>query len=410
MRRYTARAGFTLVELLVVIAIIGILVGLLLPAVQAAREAARRMSCSNNFKQIGLAVQNYHSAYQRLPMHYGGTTPVAPLVNGPGGVTNWWESNNFGNHELLSILVPLTPYMEQQALWESISQPFPITTPVAFTFPPMGPTPTPGTGADPARNSYDPWWTDVPAFRCPSDPGEGRPAMGRSNYGAQCGDNRSMTFGPKFPDLTTNNQIEDQNGKLNRGFFMPREFTRFRDILDGLSNTIAMGEIATDLKDGDKRTTPAITISGTIALNPNYCEENFIDPENPLFWLDPDGVISGNFPGDQPRAAGFGEGRGFRWCDARPIYHEVNCILPPNKGLCTNSFAENEAIAPPSSRHPGGCHVLMGDGAVVFITDSVESGNANAPQPGPGVESPYGLWGALGTRSGKEVVEESLNQ
>ncbi|MCS7471104.1 DUF1559 domain-containing protein [Stieleria sp. ICT_E10.1] len=410
MRRYTARAGFTLVELLVVIAIIGILVGLLLPAVQAAREAARRMSCSNNFKQIGLALHNYHSAYQRLPMHYGGTTPVAPLADGPGGVTNWWESNNFGNHELLSILVPLTPYMEQQALWESISQPFPITTPIAFIFPPMGPTPTPGNGADPARNSYDPWWTDVPAFRCPSDPGEGRPAMGRSNYGAQCGDNRSLTFGPKFPDLTVNNSIEDQNGKLNRGFFVPREFTRFRDILDGLSNTIAMGEITTDLKDGDKRTTPAITISGTIATNPSYCEENFIDPENPLFWLDPDGVLSGNFPGDQPRATVFGEGRGFRWCDARPIYHEVNCILPPNKGLCTNSFAENEAIAPPSSRHPGGCHVLMGDGAVVFTTDSVESGNANAPQPTPGVESPYGLWGALGTRSGKEVIEDSLNQ
>ena len=65
-RRWT---GFTLVELLVVIAIIGVLVGLLLPAVQAAREAARRMSCSNNFKQIGIAVHNYHAAYNQLPSH-----------------------------------------------------------------------------------------------------------------------------------------------------------------------------------------------------------------------------------------------------------------------------------------------------------------------------------------------------
>ena len=68
------RGGFTLVELLVVIAIIGVLVGLLLPAVQAAREAARRMSCSNNFKQIGLGIHNYHSAFKSLPMHGTGAT------------------------------------------------------------------------------------------------------------------------------------------------------------------------------------------------------------------------------------------------------------------------------------------------------------------------------------------------
>lgn len=109
--RSPQRSGFTLVELLVVIAIIGILVGLLLPAVQAAREAARRMSCSNNFKQIGLALHNYHSAYKNLPMNSGGT-----YENPRGG--------DFHNRFNLSWLVGILPFIEQQGLWDQISNPF----------------------------------------------------------------------------------------------------------------------------------------------------------------------------------------------------------------------------------------------------------------------------------------------
>ncbi len=114
-------------ELLVVIAIIGVLVGLLLPAVQAAREAARRMSCSNNFKQIGLGLHNYHSAYDKLPLAGAGTQPTV--------ATDAWVATATGNNLRLSMLVGTLPFIEQQALWEQISNPLVAG---ATTFPSMG--------------------------------------------------------------------------------------------------------------------------------------------------------------------------------------------------------------------------------------------------------------------------------
>ena len=227
------RQGFTLVELLVVIAIIGILVGLLLPAVQAAREAARRMSCSNNFKQIGLAFHNYHSAYKRLPMNAGGTARVS------GG-------GDDSNYHWLSWAIGALPFIEQQALWEQISNPHDFNR-NGDSRTQNGQRPWPAMGPNPWHQNYPPWLTTVPTYRCPSDPT--LPATNRVafiNYGVCTGDAffEQATGGidDRGNSSTSGSWGEEAGERWARGIFRARHLTRFRDVLDGLSNTIAAGE------------------------------------------------------------------------------------------------------------------------------------------------------------------------
>lgn len=418
-------SGFTLVELLVVIAIIGVLVGLLLPAVQAAREAARRMSCSNNFKQIGLGIHNYHSAYKQLPIHGSGT--------GIGSSPNWWSESNDSTNLCASMLVGLTPFVEQQALWEHISNP----SAEGVTGTPLNPVPAPPTGlTSPDRwpamgpspynhnyqTGYIPWNTEIPTFRCPSDPGTGAPGLGRTNYGPCMGDTtRTWGFshlnGQLWDDPNPTSWGERAAKSVRRGFFIWRASAKFRDCLDGLANTIAMGELPSDLGDRDKRT--AISnrhATHSASLNPSLCLDNMeIDPEEPNFWCD-GGTGCTNPPSllQDSRSA-----RGMNWSDVRSCVTEVFTIRPPNSEACHGNWSGNPGgVYSIGSRHQGGAHVLMGDGAVIFMTDSVEAGDQRASGvflggmgvSAPGKKSPYGLWGALGTKAGKETIEEQLNQ
>lgn len=402
------RIGFTLVELLVVIAIIGVLIALLLPAVQAAREAARRMSCSNNVKQIGIGMHNYHAVYGQLPIH--GVGPTNESNNTAGAA---WASDGTGFTRLeLSYLVGLLPFVEQQAVWEQVSRP--MIEADGDIWPAFGPRPFQG--------NYPPWSTEIPTYRCPSDPGRGLPALGRTNYAACTGD----SFYDAEEGVTVWNtaasrwEYESDSRAMRRsrcglrGAFVPRKSMRFRDFTDGLSNTIAVGEIATGLGDRDKRsigfTSPPKGGFFAVADNPKRCNElGVIDAERPLFWNQTANVY-----------AAVSE-RGFRWADFHTLQSQFNTILAPNAEVCLVGHSDTYGVAPPSSRHVGGCHILMADGAIKFITDSIEAGDPSIPcvycealaagTDSPtvvGSRSPYGLWGALGTRASSEVIDAEI--
>ncbi len=188
--RHLRHHAFTLVELLVVIAIIGVLVGLLLPAVQAAREAARRCSCSNNLAQHGLALHNFDFAMGHLP---------AGVINPDGPIQNVAT----GQH--VSFLVQVLPYIEQQG----IADHFDIVA-----------------GAYAAENA-DARAQDIPTYRCPSDPVRGNffDGAGVTNY-AGC-----------------HHHVESLIDSENMGLLFLNSQIRYGDIYDGSSNTILVGEM-----------------------------------------------------------------------------------------------------------------------------------------------------------------------
>lgn len=349
------RLGFTLVDLLVIIAVIVVLLGLLLPSMRGGRGAARRMSCSNNFKQLGLAMHNYHSSYKHLPSAMAGTQTNANRLSG---------------------LVALLPFYEQQGLWETISNPSDMESGGNLVqFPAMGP--------EPWNTQYEPWLTDIPALRCPSDTGLGE-RFGRTNFAFSIGD--------------TARGIHDPAG--TRGAFACQKTYRFRDILDGLSNTIAMGEIVTDLGDHGASSQFQINGDAIVLESPISCCD-LVETDRPAFFRR-DVSLSEN-------------GRGGCWADGAAGHGLFNTILPPNSpNVAIGGSIAVDGIYNAASRHQGGCHILMGDGAVIFITDRIECGDSSAPTPlqidVPTGASPYGLWGALGTKAMKEDVEEELNQ
>ena len=346
-------AGFTLIELLVVIAIIAVLIALLLPAVQQAREAARRTQCKNNLKQLGLGLHNYHDVHKVFPYRQGGTTGISDIT---------------GNRDRLSGMVGLLPNFDQAALYNQISSAFDNPGGLPSPAPPGGPAPWNGGSA---TINYSPWATLIPSLQCPSN-GEHRGAAnnGRNSYGFCSGDARNT------------------NTNRPRGIFGTRSKTSMADIVDGSSNTIMMGEIlypvaARDLGHADQ---------GVGSEFPNDCRAKF-DQANREYIT---GVSAATT-------------RGARWADGGASFSAVNTILPPNSPNCTLTSGDaTDGIYSMGSRHTGGVQVLMGDGAVRFVSENINTGDlsASSTESTMSARSPYGVWGSLGTKAGGETVGE----
>jgi len=339
--------GFTLIELLVVIAIIAILIALLLPAVQQAREAARRTQCRNNLKQLGIAMHNYHDNFTQFP---------------PGSCDGMKATTGRRYGFPYFIL----PYIDQAPLFNAIN---------------AQATPTVTAGlADPwSRAAY--WTVDIPGLICPSDtlPGNRNESPTLLSYKVCVGD------------------ILNNNNDQTRGLFGWRSKLGLRDALDGASNTIMMAEAVIGDQD-------VSSIKGGVALNvvgtgngtPQDCY-NTLDPANPQRF-NPAQAVRADFRPPGGRAL-----------DGRAYFNFFTTAMRPNGPTCQSSGGDGGwGHAAASSRHTGGVHVLMGDGAVKFVSDNINAGTPTATAPGgaQGGPSPYGIWGALGTRNGTETVSD----
>lgn len=350
--------GFTLVELLVVIAIIGILVGLLLPAVQAAREAARRMQCSNNLKQIGLAVHNFDSTYKKLPF------------SGQCGSTG----STTTPYMIHSTLTQLLPYIEQQNVYNLLDTQSDPKLVYAGSF--NGGFWQTSTGCllhsrARGKNYDDPTHpngqvaakTQIPTFVCPTTPLAGTARDPNGQYGGNDYmfiDLTDIVENPSSPNFGARASAAERQSQVRAGMLSCENQT-LANTVDGTSNTILCIEDA-------GRAAPGVSMFGSLSARVSPVQS----PVDSIPWMG--GSSNGR--------------RMYAWADADSATNgisgpsnstadrraSVNQNKLPNGGPASCPWSVNNCGPndEPFSFHAGGVNCVMGDGSVKFLSDNID--------------------------------------
>ena len=397
-------SGFSLVELLVVISITSILLGLLVTAVQAAREAGRRAKCSNNLKQVALAVQMYHNIHNGLPA-------LCITYKRYSAVERTDTDRVIGS---VGAQIFLLPYLEQAQVYDDFeafasSTPLESNTEKFFVYEPYPPS-YPNVYVDGPRPRHWASGVVIPVFACPSDGESGvieSPAIeydlmiekgfpfdytdwqfSRSNLMFSMGDAPLYNCGIDTP-------------ATERGPFTPHSWKSFSDVTDGLTNTLCLAESISG-----RPTDHTAAHNGWAAKQSDVRRDvaaapDAQDPDNMLVW-----------PSLCLRTVNKIDPMKLDWFAGRPLANGFSANLPPNSLTCSfgrSSFGS--VMGGVSSFHPSGANAAMMDGSVRFIRDDIDTGDLMVPEhrlretnQALKGKSTYGVWGSLGSINGGEAV------